>query len=126
MENSKSKNIASYILQGLIGVLFLMGSILNMIHAESSVAQIMALGYPEESVFTLGVLLMIAVVFYLIPKTNVLGAALITAWLGGAVATHIINGDSTFETIMPVIFGVVVWVSIWLRSEKLRTVFPFN
>ena len=126
MENSKTKNIASKIIQGLIGLMFLMGAIGNMVPFETAAAQAIALGYLECKLFTLGVILFIATVLYLIPRTNVLGAALLTAWFGGAVATHIINDDTLIETVMPVIFGIVVWISIWLRNEKLRAIFPFS
>jgi fucose permease len=63
---------------------------------------------------------------YLIPKTSVLGAILLTAWLGGAVATHIIHKDAVGMQLFPALFGVLVWVSLWLRNEKLNAVFPIN
>ncbi len=126
MEISKGQKIASYVIQGLVGVMFLMGAVGNLMQSEMAIAQATVLGYQESSIFALGVLLLVATILHVIPKTNVLGAAFLTAWLGGAVATHMINEDPLFNTIMPVIFGVVIWVGIWLRDPKVRAVFPIN
>ena len=97
MEISKGQKIASYVIQGLVGVMFLMGAVGNLIQSEMAIAQATVLGYQESSIFTLGVLLLVATILYVIPKTNVLGAAFLTAWLGGAVATHMINEDPLFN-----------------------------
>ena len=97
MEISKGQKIALYVIQGLVGVMFLMGAVGNLIQSEMAIAQATVLGYQESSIFTLGVLLLVATILYVIPKTNVLGAAFLTAWLGGAVATHMINEDPLFN-----------------------------
>jgi hypothetical protein len=124
MDNSKSKNIASYVIQGLVGIMFLMGAVGNLLESEMAITQAAGVGIPPTAVFSLGVILLVSTILYVIPKSNVLGAAFLTAWLGGAVAVHIMNGDPLFNKIMPVVFGVVIWVGIWLRNKKLREVFP--
>jgi membrane protein insertase Oxa1/YidC/SpoIIIJ len=68
----------------------------------------------------LGIILLVSTILYAIPKTTFIGGLLLTAWLGGAVATHLIHNDPMTNILLPVIFGIIVWVSIWLRSEKLR------
>jgi hypothetical protein len=106
--------------------MFLMGSVGNLMETEMAIAQANVVGIPETAIFSLGVILLMATLLYVFPKTNVLGATLLTGWLGGAVAIHIVNGDSLFNQVMPVCFGIVIWVGIWLRDEKVREVFPVN
>ena len=84
------------------------------------------LGIPESQIVSIGVLLAIATVIYAIPRTAVLGAVLLTGYLGGAVAIQMRAGSPTFETVFPVIFGVVVWAGVFLRDCSLRAVFPVH
>jgi len=84
------------------------------------------MGYPESSVLYLGMVLLVSTVLYAIPKTSILGAILLTAWLGGAVATHIIHHDPHFYLLFPVLFGMLMWLSIWLRDGQLKTIFPIK
>ena len=65
-------------------------------------------------------------VLYLIPRTSVLGAILLTGYLGGAVATHVRVGGPLFSVIFPVIFGVLVWGGLYLREDRLRTLLPLR
>lgn len=118
-EISKGLKWTSYILQGLIVALFLLGGIMNMSGAEEAVKGAMGMGYPQSAVFTLGLVLFLCAILYAVPRTTIIGAILLTGWLGGAVATHIINEDPLMNTIIPVIFGVFVWVAIGLRNRKL-------
>jgi hypothetical protein len=64
-------------------------------------------------------------VIYLIPQTSVLGAILLTGYLGGAVATNLRLGNPFFShTLFPVYFGVFIWVGLWLREPRLGGTFP--
>ncbi len=82
-------------------------------------------GWPVELSALLGTILLACTALYLIPKTSITGAILLTGYLGGAVATNLrLQNPWLTHTLFPVYFGVLVWVGIWLRSEKLRTVFP--
>lgn len=122
---SKVLKWISYTLQGLIAIMFLMGAVMNIIGSEDTIKQSMDMGYPESSLLYLGLVLLVSTVLYLIPKTTIVGAALLTAWLGGAVATHVIHGDPLGNTLFPVVFGVLVWLAIWLRSAEIKRFFPF-
>ncbi len=82
------------------------------------------LGFPVSLSPTLGVLLSLSTILYAVPRTAVLGAVLLTGYLGGAVAIQMRAGSSTFETVFPAIFGVVVWAGIYLRDCRLRRIFP--
>ena len=84
------------------------------------------LGFPVGQAMTLAVLLGLSTILYAIPKTAVLGAVLVTGYLGGAVAIQLRAGSPTFETVFPVIFGVVVWAGIYLRECRLWAVFPLR
>ena len=81
------------------------------------------LGYPTEVVFGLGVTLLACTVAYAVPSTSVLGAILLTGYLGGAVATHVRVGNPTFTHVLfPVYVSVLAWGALWLRSPRLRSV----
>jgi len=82
------------------------------------------LGIPTSQIYSLGVLLLVSTIIYAIPRSAVLGAVLLTGYLGGAVAIQMRAGSSTFETVFPVIFGVVLWAGVFLRDCGLRRVFP--
>lgn len=84
------------------------------------------LGIPPSQGISIGVLLLVGTIIYAIPRTAVLGAVLLTGFLGGAVAIQMRAGSSTFETVFPVIFGIIVWAGIYLRDCGLRRVFPVH
>lgn len=123
---SKGRLWTSYILQGLVVVMFLMGAVNNILQTETAVNGALEMGYPQTAILYLGILLLISSVLYAIPKTTLTGALLLTAWLGGAVATHILHNDPVFNVLFPVVFGILVWLSIWLRDERLRQLMPFK
>lgn len=82
------------------------------------------LGFPVHLSPTLGVLLALSTLLYAIPRTSVLGAVLLTGYLGGAVSIQMRAGSPMFETVFPVIFGIVIWAGIYLRDAKLRKLIP--
>jgi hypothetical protein len=84
------------------------------------------LGYSEGTIIPIGIVLIVCTVLYLIPRTAVLGAILLTGYLGGAVATHVRVGEGSFGIIFAVVFGMVVWLGIYLRDERLRELIPFR
>ena len=125
MENNKpipkARLWISYILQGLIVLMFLMGAVFNLLQTEQAVEGATQLGYPKSSVPILGIILLISTVLYILPKTSGLGAILLTGWLGGAVATHVINEDPVFNTLFPILFGLLMWLALWLRQSQSAT-----
>jgi len=81
------------------------------------------LGYPESAVFPIGVMLLLGVVLYAIPKTSVLGAIYLAAYLGGAVATHFrVGSPLATHTLFPVYVAVFVWGGLALRHPRLTSV----
>jgi DoxX-like family len=85
------------------------------------------LGYPVEFAGGIGVLLLACVAVYLIPRTSVLGAILLTGYLGGAVASHVRVGDPWFShALFPVYVGLLVWGGLYFREPRLRAVIPLR
>jgi hypothetical protein len=85
------------------------------------------LGYPVEFAAGIGLLLLSCVALYLIPRTSVLGAILLTGYLGGAVASHVRVGDPWFShALFPVYIGLLIWGGLYLREERLRALVPLR
>jgi len=79
------------------------------------------LGYPESSMFGIGVVLATCVALYAIPCSSILGAVLLTGYLGGAVATHVRVGDPVFSHVLfPIYVAAVLWGALYLRDERVR------
>jgi hypothetical protein len=123
---SKRRLWTSYILQGIVASFLFIGAVNNIVKTEEALLNSKALGYAESSLLPLAIVLLTGVVCYLVPRTCILGAVLLTAWFGGAVATHIIHGDAPLILVLPVLFAVLVWVAIGLRDQKVRAVIPFK
>jgi hypothetical protein len=81
-------------------------------------------GYPESSATGIGLLELACAIVYVIPRTAVLGAVLVTGYLGGAVATHVRIGDPSF--MMPLLLGILAWAGIYLRDERLHALLPLR
>jgi len=81
------------------------------------------LGYPEGPITAIGIAELISVVLYAVPQTAVLGAVLLTGYLGGAVATHVRIGEGVA---VPVIMGMVVWAGLFLRDPRVRALLPLR
>lgn len=123
---SKTRLWSGRVLSAL-AVLFLLFDAVGKLFMPTFVVEAFArLGFPTSLGVGIGVLLLICTVVYAIPRTAVLGAVLLTGFLGGAVAIQMRAGSPVFETIFPVIFGVIAWAGILLREERLFVVFPLR
>ena len=83
-------------------------------------------GMPIALAPVIGTILLVLVVLYIIPKTSTLAAILLTGYLGGATATNLRAGDSLFEILFPVFFGILVWAPRYLTDERIRALIPFH
>ena len=79
------------------------------------------MGWPIQLAVALGILEISCTAIYLLPRTSVLGAILLTGYLGGAVATHLRIGDPYFG---PVLLGVMVWGGLYFRNPRVRALIP--
>jgi hypothetical protein len=85
------------------------------------------LGWSLNLVPILGVLLLLSAALYVIPNTSVLGAILLTGYLGGAIATHLRVGDPLFSHVLfPTYLGVLLWGGLYLREPRLRALIPLR
>lgn len=80
-------------------------------------------GYPEHLLLPIGIIELVCTLLYIVPRTSVLGAILLTGYLGGAVATHVRVGDPYFG---PIVFGVLIWLGLFLRDARLRALLPLR
>lgn len=112
--------VVGWIVTLAIAVQLGQGAFGQLTESERSVGMFEAIGYPASAVLLIGVLQGIAVLLYVVPWTAFLGALLLTAYLGGAVAAHIRMADSLAHVLTPVLFAVGVWAALFLRSERIR------
>lgn len=110
-----------------LAVLFLLfdGAIKVMMLAPA-VETTTQLGYAENLVGVIGILLLVCLALYVVPQTSVLGAILLTGYLGGAIATHVRAGSDLFSIIFPVLMGGLVWGGLFLRDDRLRALIPLR
>lgn len=122
---SKGALWAGRILSGLAAAFLAVDAVVKLLQLEPAIKGTAELGYPVGVVFPLGIVLAICVGLYIVPRTRVLGAILLTGYLGGAVATHVrVSGPLASHVLSPVYFGVVLWLGLWLRDSKLRALVP--
>ena len=81
-------------------------------------------GFAASMVLTLGILELACLILYIIPKTSVFGAILMTGYLGGAIATQVRVGAEPFSIVFPIIIGALVWGALFLRDSQLRALVP--
>lgn len=112
---------AGRIMSYLAAAFLLLDAIGKLVKPAPVIEATVKLGYPASVIVPLGVVLLVCTVLYLIPPISVLGAILLTGYLGGAVATHVRVGDTLFTILFPVIFGVLLWGGLYLRDKKLQT-----
>jgi hypothetical protein len=84
------------------------------------------LGYSESGIVGLGIVLLTCRVLYLVPRTSMLGAILLTGYLGAAVATHVRVGDGLFPISFPITLGALIWGGLFLRDDRLRSLLPWR
>ena len=123
---SKGRLWAGRIVGGLPALFLLMDAIMKLVKPAPVVTETVRLGYPESVIIGLGIVLLASTILYLLPQTSVLGAILLTGYLGGAVATHVRVQEGWFSIIFAVIFGVLLWGGLWLRDERLQKLIPLK
>jgi hypothetical protein len=123
---SKGMLWAGHIISALAGLFLLMDGVMKLFKPSFVVEKTVELGYSESVIVGLGVVLTASTLLYLIPWTSVLGAILLTGYLGGAVATHVRVGDPAFSVFFPVIFGALVWLGLLLRDRRIQQILPLR
>lgn len=108
-----------------IPILMMLGLGLFMLLFQSNAVKegMVKYGYPERAAVPILIVEIVCAAIYLVPQTAVLGAILLTAYLGGATATHVHAGEPFF---FPVIFGLLVWLGLFLRDARVRALVPLT
>lgn len=114
------------IISALVILQLLVSGVFGLMKPPIAVQGNLALGFPENLVVGMGAILTSCTLLYAIPSTSVLGAILLTGYLGGAVAAHLRIGSSALETLVPAIIGIFVWGGLFLREPRLRTLLPLK
>src|SRR5882762_2137664 len=115
---SKKMLWAGRIIGGLPALFLLFDGVMKLVKPAPVVEATVRLGFPESVILGLGIVLLACTVLYLIPRTSILGAILLTGYLGGAVATHVRVGEGLFPVSFPIIMGVLLWGGQWLRDQR--------
>lgn len=107
-----------------VAVLFLaMDGVMKLMKPSFVVEATTKMGFPASSIVPLGTILLACLMVYLIPRTAVLGAVLLTGYLGGAIATHVRVGDPLFSHVLfPIYVAALLWGGLYLRDTRLRAV----
>ncbi len=116
----------SYVLSALPVLMLAMGSVMSFLKPPEALKGMEHLGWPEHLSTPIGIVNAICTLLYVIPQTAILGAILLTGYLGGAVATHLRVGDPLIQVLFPVIFGVIIWLALFLREPRLRKLVPIR
>lgn len=115
---------ASYVMSALPVLLLLFSAVMKLTRHASVVEGMPQMGYPVWLAAPIGAVELLCTVLYLIPRTAVLGAILLTGYLGGATATHVRMEDPNFH--MAVIIGMMLWGGLYLRDPRIRDLIPLR
>jgi len=120
---SKKMRWAGYIISALPVLMLIASGAMKLVKSAPVVEGFVRFGYPVSLALGIGLVELACVAIYMIPKTSVFGAILLTGYLGGATATHLRIGDPFFA---PIVLGVLVWGGLCLRDARLRALLPLR
>jgi DoxX-like family len=120
---SKKLLWAGWIASALPVLMLIVSGVMKLVKPAPLVEGLARFGYSDSLALGIGIVELACTVIYLIPRTSVLGAILLTGYLGGATATHVRIGDPFF---VPIVLGVLVWAGLLLREERLRALLPLR
>jgi hypothetical protein len=123
MMTTKQMLWAGYVMSALPVLMLLFSGILKLVKPASVAEGFTHLGYDDNLALGLGLAELLSTLLYVIPRTTVLGAILLTGYLGGATATHLRIGEPFH---MAVLLGVLLWGGLYLRDERLRQLIPLR
>jgi hypothetical protein len=118
---------AGHVCTGLAALFLTFDTVLKVLRLGPAVEGTIALGYPADSLQWIGIIELVCLVLYLVPRTSVLGGLLLTGYLGGAIATHVRISSPLFtHTLFPVYVALVLWGGLYLREKRLRALVPLR
>lgn len=116
---SKQRLWTGRILSAIVVLFLLFDAVGKFMKPVQVVDACARLGWPSSMVTLLGAILLVCTILYAIPSTSILGATLLTGYLGGAVAIQLRSGSPLLETIFPIVFGLLAWAGLWLRDTRV-------
>ena len=123
----KTAATIGYVCTGLAALFLALDTLLKVLRLGPAVEGTIALGYPVDSVQWIGIIELVCLVLYLIPRTSVLGALLMTGYLGGAIATHVrISSPLLTHTLFPIYVALLLWGGLYLREKRLQVLVPLR
>jgi hypothetical protein len=124
---SKTSLWSGRIMSGLVVLFMLFDSAIKLMKLAPAVEGTARLGYPVSLVLPIGIVLLVCTVLYAIPRTSILGAILLTGYLGGAVASNVRMSNPLFGYVLfPVYVGALLWLGLFLRDARLRVLIPLR
>lgn len=123
---SKGTHWGGRIVSALVVLFMVFDGVMKVMKARQVIEATVRIGFPESTIVGIGTALLVCTALYVIPRTSVLGAILLTGYLGGATAANVRAGSSAFNTSFPIIFGVLVWLGLFLRERRLRALIPLR
>lgn len=124
---SKKSLWAGRIITGLVAAFLLFDAGIHIMKPAPVVEAFAKLNFPIRYAIPLGIIELVGILLYMIPRTSILGAIFLTGYLGGAIAVQLPTGNSLFgEVLFPVYIAVFLWGGIFLRDRRLRTMVAFR
>lgn len=113
------------ILAGLVVVILIADGLVQLIAPDMLKAEMEATGFPPGMALPLGIIMLVCALLYALPRTAVLGAILVTGFLGGAICTHFRLGElGSPPQLICLLLGVLTWGGLYLRDERMRALLP--
>jgi hypothetical protein len=124
---SKGKLWAGRIMSGLVILFLLVDAIVKFLNIPAVAETFAQLGWPVALANTVGIILLVCTILYVIPRTSALGAVLLTGYFGGAIATHVRVGNPLFSHVLfPIYLAILMWGGLYARNSKVRELFSFS
>lgn len=120
---SKAALWTGYVLSALPVLMLVFSAVMKLATPAPVVEEFTRLGWTGEHAVPLGIVELVCATVYAIPQTAVLGAILLTGYLGGAIATHVRINE---QFIGPAVVGVLIWLALYLRDPRLRALIPWR
>jgi hypothetical protein len=123
----KNKLVIGYVLTALVALFMTFDTVIKLLQLTPAVQGTVELGYPADRVQWIGIIELVAVGLYLVPRTSVLGALLLTGYLGGSIATHVrVGSPLVSHTLFPIYVALMLWGGLYLRETRLHELLPFR
>jgi hypothetical protein len=124
---ANKRRVVGAVLTALVALFLTFDTVIKVLMLAPAVEGTTALGYPVGTVLWIGIIELACLGLYLLPRTSVLGAVLLTGYLGGAIATHVRVGSPLFShSLFPIYVALMIWGGLYLREMRLRELLPFR